>query len=511
MRGRDFVVAVRLHSKMIQVAFLHALVIVAGSLWLFDVVGCAALDTPVLRLWPLPRSLEEGGGRVAVAPDFTFSCESCPPLLEAAAERTRRFLVSQAVAGGEPALRSCTLAVVPQRASSGDESYELYVSADGGECSLVGGGLRGALHGLTTLRQSVEDGVLLAAPLRISDAPRFAYRGLLLDTARRFIPVPKILSTLDAMQATKLNVFHWHICDAESFPLLLPEWPSLAATAWHPAAVYSPADVWLVIRHAAERGISVIPEIDLPAHGVWGRAFPELAACGDTIDPTQDASFDLLARLLNDVLDLFSSSDTIFLGGDEVDVSCFASNPRIAAWLDLHSASVDSLVPLFWRRMWAEVFPRLTQGRPGTPQRLMRVGVWLGSDMAVPLDELPSAAYINAWQPGALAAAVDAGVPVVASSGLYLDTVALPPNCTRKEEDDEKDDVPPRPPCASRQACICRDMQIFFPRVHISADALLTQTRCSRRGPAFGAPTRLRSCPRAFSTLRRTPTKITRC
>jgi hexosaminidase len=140
------------------------------------------------------------------------------------------------------------------------------------------------MHALTTLAQACSGApgaarTLRGVPLAVEDAPRFGYRGLLLDSARRFLPVPTLLHALDAMAANKLNVLHWHLLDAESFPLALPGFTELSdAAAWHPRAVYRPADVAAVVEHARARGIRVIPEIDLPAHGAWG-ALPLACAC----------------------------------------------------------------------------------------------------------------------------------------------------------------------------------------------------------------------------------------
>jgi hexosaminidase len=192
--------------------------------------------------------------------------------------------------------------------------------------------------------------VLRGLPLQIDDAPRFGYRGLLLDSARHFLPLPALLRTLDAMAATKLNVLHWHLTDAESFPLTLPGFEDLAGAAWHPRAVYRPGDVAMVVEHARARGIRVVPEIDIPGHGAW-RARPELLACADTLDPTQDAVYAFLADFLQAVTALFPDP-YIFLGGDEVDVqACWGANATIAAWAAARNTTAAQLQPYFWRRV----------------------------------------------------------------------------------------------------------------------------------------------------------------
>jgi len=218
-------------------------------------------------------------------------------------------------------------------------------------------------------------------------------------------------------------VLHWHIVDAESFPLALPGFEDLAeAAAWHPRAVYRPGDVSAVVEHARARGIRVVPEIDVPGHGAWGRARPELMACDDTLDPTSDAVYAFLTQFLSAVSALFPDP-YLFLGGDEVDVQgCWAANAAISDWLAARNQTAAQLQPYFWSRVWTEVLPALSNAR--------LPGVWLGADDAIPLEGLPAGAFVNTWQGTAsLAYATSAGVRAVASGDYYLDTVALPPGC----------------------------------------------------------------------------------
>lgn len=159
---------------------------------------------------------------------------------------------------------------------------------------------------------------MVGVPLDIQDAPRFPWRGLLLDTARHFMPVDTILETLDAMATAKLNVLHWHITDAESFPLDSGEYPlrELAASgALGAGKRYSRANVQAVVQRARQLGVRVVPEIDLPAHThSWGRAFPDLVMnCTQTaahlhefaLDPLNERTYEVVAALLDQVTQLF--------------------------------------------------------------------------------------------------------------------------------------------------------------------------------------------------------------
>ena len=134
-----------------------------------------------------------------------------------------------------------------------------------------------------------------ALPLLVLDRPWRPWRGLSLDTARHWLPVPALLSLVDGLAASKMNVLHWHFADAQSFPLRLASHPELAELgAWDADRTYSARDVGAVVRYAAERGVRVVPELDMPAHvHAWSLSHPELL-----IDCTSIAGHDVkkLAR-----------------------------------------------------------------------------------------------------------------------------------------------------------------------------------------------------------------------
>ena len=135
----------------------------------------------------------------------------------------------------------------------------------------------------------------------VSDAPRFAHRGTLIDSARHFLPLDIIISHLDAMEASKLNVLHWHLSDDQAFSVSLPGAPELAAKggASDGKLVYSRDDVAAVVAAARDRGVRVIPELDAPGHsGSWSKGAPEGATmpCYDerTGRPREGESFFLV-------------------------------------------------------------------------------------------------------------------------------------------------------------------------------------------------------------------------
>jgi hypothetical protein len=263
--------------------------------------------------------------------------------------------------------------------STTDESYTLTVPNDG-VGSLTAPTVFGMMRGLETLAQLVDlfgvaPGVkqISQAPIVIVDEPRFPYRGLLIDTSRHFQPVAQILHVIDGLALSKMNLLHWHIVDSQSFPCGSDTYPQLAAKgAWAPNAVYSPADLRAVVAYAKARGIRILPEWDVPGHGSWGAGIPEIMGCPDVLDPTTDATYDVLSGFLGEMAGIFID-DWMFLGGDEVDTSCWLANPAIAAWLVAHNMTAAQLQQYFWEQMAARVLPALNK----------TIGVWEADSLQV--------------------------------------------------------------------------------------------------------------------------------
>ncbi|XP_060658402.1 probable beta-hexosaminidase fdl isoform X2 [Drosophila nasuta] len=208
----------------------------------------------------------------------------------------------------------------------------------------------GARHGLSTLQQLIwyddEDRLLHTyASSLINDVPKFRYRGLMLDTSRHFFSVEAIKRTIAAMGLTKLNRFHWHITDAQSFPYVSRHYPELAEHgAYSESETYSDQDVREVVEFAKIYGVQVLLELDAPAHAGngwdWGpkRGLGELAMCinqqpwsfycGEPpcgqLNPKNNHTYLILQRLYEEFLQLSGPTDIFHLGGDEVNLDCWA-------------------------------------------------------------------------------------------------------------------------------------------------------------------------------------------
>ena len=236
-----------------------------------------------------------------------------------------------------------------------DESYGISID-DSSLVTLTSATIFGAIRALQTLLQLLEFGwmsssvdgstssnvdpifVIPSIPIYIADSPSFSYRGLMIDTARHYLPMNLILHNLDAMEMNKLNVLHWHITDSQSFPYQSQSMPQIAeAGAFHPQLIYTPSDIKRVVHEAYLRGIRVIPELDLPGHSnAIGMAMPELLAqCPDPhepVDPTNVAVYDFVETIYKDLSELFPDT-YVHVGGDEVNFDCWNKTKSIRDWM----------------------------------------------------------------------------------------------------------------------------------------------------------------------------------
>ncbi|KAL0565696.1 Glucosamine-6-phosphate isomerase (Glucosamine-6-phosphate deaminase) (GNPDA) (GlcN6P deaminase) [Marasmius crinis-equi] len=227
------------------------------------------------------------------------------------------------------------------------EGYELTVPADGSPATLTAKSTLGLYRGLTTFQQLwyFWDGTVYSVetPIKIQDSPKYPYRGLMLDTARNYFPVIDIKRTLDAMSLVKMNTFHWHVVDSQSFPLQVPGFSELSQKgAYSSDAVYTPNDVKDIVSYAAARGIDVIAEIDTPGHTtVIGNAYPEHIACFQKTPWSTYANEPPAGQLrlassstVNFTKSLIGAASSLFqskyfsTGGDEVQSSCYKDDPQ---------------------------------------------------------------------------------------------------------------------------------------------------------------------------------------
>ena len=226
-----------------------------------------------------------------------------------------------------------------------DESYSLKIGND--KILLTSETELGAMHGLQTLLQLLDrNGESFYFPcIDINDKPRFAWRGLMIDACRHFIPIEVIKRNIDAMAAVKLNVFHWHLSEDQGFRVESKVYPKLHLMGSN-GEFYTQAQIKEVVNYANERGIRVMPEFDIPGHATaWMVGYPELAsASGEykvekffgvfdpTIDPTKKETYKFFTKFFKEMSQLFPD-EYMHIGGDENNGAQWDKNPNIQAFM----------------------------------------------------------------------------------------------------------------------------------------------------------------------------------
>ncbi|XP_068169794.1 beta-hexosaminidase subunit alpha [Antennarius striatus] len=315
-------------------------------------------------VWPLPRTITSSPERYPLSPQAFYFCygrhsaahKGCS-VVDAAFRRYFSLIFPDHTSASGPlqfgASSPFTVEVNVSQDDceshpAEDSSEKYYLSVTARQASLNADTVWGVLRGLETFSQLVyQDGFgsYFVNKTTIEDFPRFKYRGILLDTSRHYLPLRTIFKTLDAMAYSKFNVFHWHIVDDPSFPYQSYSFPDLSKKgAFHPMThVYTQSDVRRVISYARLWGIRVLPEFDSPSHTKsWGKGQSDLltpcyrgggpSGSFGPVNPALPSTYQFMARLFKEVSSVFPDS-YIHLGGDEVDFSCWRSNPDIRAFM----------------------------------------------------------------------------------------------------------------------------------------------------------------------------------
>ena len=398
-------------------------------------LGAETPATEGFALMPAPASINIGTGRVPVNLQFTVALSGPgSPQVRQAVERAIERLARQtgipirfrAAGRGTPTLQITVLrpghAGAPRLGDS--ESYRLDAGND--QVALSADEPSGIYRGLETFLQMVQPNPAgspagFSVPgAHIRDQPRFPWRGLSLDVSRHFIPIAGVERTLDGMAAVKLNVLHWHLSDDEGFRVESKTFPLLQGKG-SDGLYYTQGQVREVVRYAAERGIRVVPEFDMPGHATsWFVAYPGLATGPGPyqivhspdgpralMDPTKESTYRFLDAFVGEMAALFPD-EYFHLGGDEVDPEIWNHSPAVRRFMQAQRlANGEALQAYFSARVIKIV---MRHGK--------RVVGWAGSQYA----GAPATMVMQAWRDRqSLADAVKQGYRGILSTGYYLD------------------------------------------------------------------------------------------
>lgn len=252
-------------------------------------------------VWPLPRQISEAGKAGVINPTaFEFKATGTSSVILTKAFKRFKVLCFPPNATSPPAVAAATLEALDVNVASGNETLGIATSENHTltitfpRATLTADTVYGALRGLETFSQLLHSDMSINEQT-VVDWPRFPHRGVMIDSSRHFLPVQAVLGFVEAMSYSKLNVLHWHLTDAQSFPVESTSAPNLTAGAfdisnecrslvnimpnetnpgWHRVpqhppltrCTYTHEDLRAVVAFAKDRGVRVVPEFDTPAH-----------------------------------------------------------------------------------------------------------------------------------------------------------------------------------------------------------------------------------------------------
>jgi hexosaminidase len=343
--------------------------VLSASVW-----GQDAGSSPRLKLMPLPRSVKIESGALVLDSHFHAGIDSSHDVrldqaLGRFLERLDRECGGIRRAQADLAGSSANVLLLKVDGPGGavqsvdeDESYRLAVTPT--SALLTAATDVGAMHGMETFLQLItaQNGACQLPAVTIDDAPRFRWRGFMLDVSRHFEPVEVIKRTIDGMAIAKLNVFHWHLSDDQGFRAESRKLPRFTEAASN-GMFYTQEQMREVVAYARARGIRVVPEFDMPGHtSSWLLAYPEIGAGEDIralptvfgipqaeLDPSNEKTFRFIETFVGEMSEIFP--DTYFhIGGDETAGKGWLENPRIVEFMKKQDLKAPADLQAYFNR-----------------------------------------------------------------------------------------------------------------------------------------------------------------
>jgi hexosaminidase len=379
--------------------------------------------------------MQSGAGSLAVTQQFTIAFEgyrekrlddAVGRMLHRLQKKTGLSVAAAPASNAAAAtlLIRCTRASKPVQNVTEDESYSLNVDSD--RATLTAPNPLGVLHGLETVLQLVDvssSGFAIPA-VTIDDRPRFAWRGMLIDVSRHFMPIDAMRRNLDGMAAVKMNVLHWHLSDDQGFRVESRVLPKLQQDG-SDGKFYTQEQVRGILEYARERGIRVVPEFDVPGHtSSWLVAYPILATdengleigrhfgvFDQCMDPTKEQVYTFLDQFIGEMARLFPD-EYFHIGGDEVNGKQWSASASIQAFEKAHKMPTGKEGNIAIHRYFNERILTI----------LKKHGKKMEGWDEILNPDLPKDIVIQSWRgQKSLAEAARQGFTGILSSGYYLD------------------------------------------------------------------------------------------
>ena len=383
------------------------------------------------RLMPVPAAIQFLTGRLKIDASFAVAVDGrTDARLEAGIYRASRrlegrtgveFLRAPATDSQTATLRiQCKGPGSPVPSVNEDESYSLDVSDK--QALLKAATVVGALRGMETFLQLLEgdrQGYFIPS-VRITDKPRFPWRGLLIDAGRHYEPVEVLKRNLDGMAAVKLNVLHWHLTEDQGFRIESKRYPRLHQMG-SDGLYYTQEQAREIIAYARDRGIRVMPEFDMPGHATsWLVGHPELGSApgpykierkngifDPAFDPTRAELYKFLEGFFTEMAQLFPD-EYIHIGGDENEGHQWNSNAKIQDFMKAKGIKDNHALQAYFNQHMSKILQKLGKKMIGWDEILH--------------PDLPKDTVIHSWRgPASLAEAARKGYDGILSSGYYID------------------------------------------------------------------------------------------
>lgn len=386
------------------------------------------------QLMPVPATVQWGEQRfdldkgfyvVMDQPEGTRSSKAVERFLRTLDNRTHLLIAKKHYAGvqqGKGLYLYIRFKREGQLRPHENESYELKVTGD--QALLEAETDLGVMHGLQTFLQLVsrdEKGYFVQGCL-IKDNPRFTWRGLLIDVCRHFAPVDVIKRNIDGMAMMKMNVLHLHLSEDQGFRIESKKFPKLHLMGSN-GDYYTQEQIKDIIRYAADRGIRVVPEFDMPGHATaWFVGHPELASApgpyqiekkfgvfDPTIDPTKKSTYKFLSKFLGEMAALFPD-EYFHIGGDENEGKHWNQNKDIQAFKKEKGLKDNHELQNYFNVKLLAILKKNNKKMIGWDE-ILQPG-------------LPKDAIIQSWRgKEGLKKAATEGYEVILSNGYYIDLV----------------------------------------------------------------------------------------
>ena len=387
-----------------------------------------------LNLLPVPANVNLLEGKFVLTDNFSIAVQGntdkriyqyASRVLRRLSGRTGLFFTQDFITT-ESTNDTCSMIITCNRPGkiilNEDESYTLIISPT--KIKLNSETDLGAMHGLETLLQllnSNENNYYFPS-IQIEDTPRFPWRGLMMDVSRHFMPVEVIKRNLDAMAAVKMNVFHWHLSDDQGVRVeskVFPKIQELSSDGYY----YTQDQIKDIIKYAADRGIRVIPEFDVPGHSTaFLVAFPELASAtgpykierkygvfDPTFNPTIEATYNFFDKFFGEMAGLFSD-EYFHIGGDENNGKQWNANKSIQNFMKKNNIPDDNSLQAYFNERILKILTKYGKKMIGWDEILH--------------PDMPTNIVIQSWRgTQALIEAAKKGYSGILSNGYYIDLI----------------------------------------------------------------------------------------